>query len=138
MTYELMPTTSITTHVDAGITSTTSTIRPFLSAMIKADFVYAASAATTVKAWVQCSADRGTTWHDVVNFAFTTASLVRYVNLSGMTVQGTPTALTDHTASDNTSTDDTLTTVFRVYYITTGTYGAGTTLKVWMVTRDSA
>jgi hypothetical protein len=137
MTYELLPTTTITAAVAAGITDTTVTRRPFLSAMIKADFAYGAGG-TTAKAWVQCSADRGTTWHDVTNFAFTTSSLVRYVNLSGMTVQGTPTALTDHTMGDNSSTDDTLTTMFRVYYITTGIYSTATTLKIWMVTRDSA
>jgi hypothetical protein len=136
MTYELMPTTTITTAVGPLTTTVVHTIRPFLSAIIKADFVYAGGG-TTVDAWVQCSADRETTWHDVVNFHFTQSSMVRYVNISGMTVQTTPTALTDGTMGANSATDATLTTTFRVKYTTTGTYTGTDTIKVWMVTRDS-
>jgi hypothetical protein len=137
MTYELLPTTSIVGDVTASLSDTTSTRRPFISAIIKATFVRAAGGSGT-DAWVQCSADRGTTWHDVVNFHFVTTNLAVYVNLSGATAVTTPAALTDGTMTANSATDATLTNMFRVKYTTTGTYGAGTTLKVWMVTRDSA
>ena len=105
--------------------------------MIKADFVRDGGG-TTTDLYVQCSADRGATWHDIANFHFTTSSLVRYVNLSGATAVTTPAALTDGAITANTSTDATLTQLFRVKYTTTGTYTGVSTAKVWMVTRDLA
>jgi hypothetical protein len=137
MTYELMPTTSIVGDVAASVTDSVSTRRPFTSAIIKSAFVRGGGG-TTTDVWVQCSADRGTTWHDVCNFRFTTSSMVRYVNLSGGTAVTTPAALTDGTMSVNSATDATLTNMFRIKYTTVGTYSGTSTVNVWMVTRDLA
>ena len=137
MTYELLPTTSIVGDVTASLSDTTSTRRPFASAIIKSAFVRGGGG-TTTDVWVQCSADRGATWHDVVNFRFTTSSMVRYVNLSGGTAVTTPAALTDGTMSVNSATDATLTNMFRIKYTTVGSYTGTSTVNVWMVTRDLA
>jgi hypothetical protein len=137
MTYELMATTTLAAAVTASLTDTVSTKRPYASAFIKADFAYGAGG-TTAKAWVQCSADRGTTWHDVCNFAFTTTAAIKFFNLSALTAVTTQGTAADGTTSDNAAVDGTLTQLFRVKYTTTGTYSGASSLKIWMVTRDLA
>ncbi|MFA5379116.1 MAG: hypothetical protein WC455_25395 [Dehalococcoidia bacterium] len=136
MYYPLLAATTISTAVTASVSSTTYTTRPFNSAFILCKFLYGADG-TTAKAWVQCSADQGTTWHDVCNFAFTTSAATKFFNLSGMTAVTTQGTVADGTTGDNTAVDGALTNVFRVKYTTTGTYSGVTSLAVHLFTRDT-
>lgn len=136
MYYPLMEKTTIGEAVTASTTDTTYTTRPFNAAFILVKFLYG-SGGTTAKAWVQCSADQGTTWHDVCNAAFTTSAGTKFYNLSAMTPVTTIGTVADGTTSDNTAVDGTLTNLFRVKYTTTGTYGGATSLEVHIFTRDT-
>ena len=95
----------------------------------QANFVYG-SGGTTVDAYLQTSLDGGVTWTDIANFHFTTASARKAVNLSAATPVTTPVALTDGSMSSNSCQDGLLGFIFRLKYVTVGTYAAGTTLRV--------
>ena len=136
MTYNILPATTLTTAVTGSLSDTTYVTRPFQSALIAATFAYGAGG-TTCKAWVQCSADRGTTWHDVCNFSFTTTAAKAFFNISGLTAVtsiGTP---SDGTAANNAAVDGTLTNTWRVKLTTTGTYSGASSLTIWVCTRDT-
>jgi hypothetical protein len=123
----------------AETTTTTSEVdvpRSFSSALIKATLTVA-TGGTSIEAWVQCSADQGATFHDVADFAFTTTAASLYYNLSGLTAVTTETAATDGALAANTSKDGLLTNLFRVKYVTVGTYTGSTTLAIWIFTRDN-
>lgn len=137
MYYPLLSATTLTTAVTASLSSTTYVRKPFNSAFILAKFLYGADG-TTCKAWVQCSSDQGTTWHDVCNFAFTTSAATKFFNLSGMTAVTTQGTVADGTTADNTAVDGTLTNIFRVKYTTTGTYSGASSIAVHLFTRDTA
>jgi hypothetical protein len=137
MYYPLLAATTISTAVTASLSDEVGIIKPFASAFILCKFLYGAGG-TTAKAWVQCSADQGTTWHDVCNFAFTTSAATKFFNLSALTAVTTQGTAADGTTGDNTAVDGTLTQLFRVKYTTTGTYSGASSLKIWMVTRDTA
>ena len=99
-----------------------------LSVLIQGKFIYG-SGGTTVSAWVQTSADGGSTWTDVANFSYTTLSARSLYNLSALTVGTTAYVPTDGTLAANTSKDGVVGSLWRVKYTTTGTY-VGTTLEV--------
>ncbi len=103
---------------------------------LEAIFTYVASAATSVTAYVQTSLDGGTTWIDIANFAFTTSTASKMANLSGstpVTTLGTP---GDAALSSNTVVDGIIGDMIAVKYVTVGTYGAGTNLKINAVARS--
>lgn len=137
MYYPLLAATTVSTAVTASLSDTTYITKPFSSAFIMAKFLYGAGG-TTAKAWVQCSADQGTTWHDVCNFAFTTSAETKFFNLSSATPVTTQGTVADGTTSDNTAVDGTLTNIFRVKYTTTGTYSGASSIAVHLYTRDTA
>lgn len=137
MYYNIMPTTTLAAAVTGSVTDTIYTRRPFLSAFIKAKFLYG-SDGTTCKAWVQCSPDQGATWHDVCNFAFTTAAASKFFNLSALTAVTTQGTVADGTTGDNTAVDGTMTNIWRVKYTTTGTYAGASSLAIHLYTRDIA
>lgn len=136
----ILPSTVITTALtgQAQTALDDSTI-DFLSAVssisVEAIFTYG-SAGTTVKAWLQTSLDGGTTWFDIANFAFTTASASK---LSAITTHIAPVAQaatpTDATLADNTINQGILGDRFRIKLTTTGTYATSTTLKIVMIAR---
>lgn len=87
------------------------------------------SGGTTVKVYVQHSLDGGSTWYDKKQFAFTTSSLVKDAHIStvfGVT-NGTPTT---GTMADDDIEQGTLGDQLRVVVTSTGTYGAGSQVKV--------
>jgi hypothetical protein len=136
MTYPILPATTLAAAVTGSLSDTLYVTRPFQSALIAATFAYGADG-TTCRAWVQCSADRGTTWYDVCNFYFQTTAAKAFFNISGLTAVtsiGTP---TDGTASNNASVDGTVTNTWRVKYTTTGTYSGASSLTIWVHTRDT-
>lgn len=92
---------------------------------IEASFAYG-SGGTTCKAKVQTTFDGGTTWRDIAEFDFTTASAVKFANLSGLLSK----AVTAYTAlSAEGVIDGVLGDQLRVEVTSTGTYVA-TTLSV--------
>jgi hypothetical protein len=130
----LLPTTTITTAV-AGVVTGPVVGNIFLenSLILQAKFVYG-SGGTTAKFWVQTSFDRGLTWCDAINFAFTTATATKVGGIISAGV--TPVAPTDATLADNTVNAGFLGTMFRVKYTTTGTYAGGTTIYISGVLRS--
>lgn len=93
------------------------------------------SGGTTAKAWVQTSFDGGTTWCDIVNFAFTTAAGTKVGAVSASVAAAAPAACTDATLADNTMNNGLIGDRIRLKYTTTGTYGGATNLKVTVVPR---
>jgi hypothetical protein len=96
--------------------------------LIDIDFVYG-SGGTSGKVWVQTSLD-GSSWVDIANMTFTTASKRRLMNLSADTPVTTPYTATDGTLADDTVKDGLIGAIYRAKYTTVGTYGGGTTLSV--------
>lgn len=126
----LLPATTITTAVTGTTTTPVTRLAGMSYLMVKALFTYG-SGGTTVKAWIQTSFDGGTTWVDVMNFAFTTASgdkvSAACIFIAPATQAATP---TDGTLADNTINQGTLGDRIRVKYTTTGTYAGGSSLKL--------
>lgn len=92
---------------------------------LEASFQYGAGGATC-SAIVAVSMDSGTTWRHVARFDFTTATAVKWCNLSGLASKGV-TAYQD-LASEGV-TDGLLSDQIAVYIVSTGTY-TGTVLTV--------
>lgn len=128
---DLVPTTTITTALTGSVLTSGgyASLRTYQDIVIQATFTYG-SGGTTAKAWVQMSFDAGTTWVDVANFAFTTASATRIHALKRITAVAANYTPTDAALADNTITDGLLGARCRVKVTTTGTYGGSTTLKV--------
>lgn len=93
------------------------------------------SGGTTAKLWIQTSFDGGTTWFDVGNMAFTTATLTKVGAVGAHIVAAAPATPTDATLADNTINNGLLGDRVRVKLTTTGTYAGGTTLKVDIVAK---
>ena len=102
-----------------------------LSALAK--FVWVGGG-TSVKVYVQTSLDGGSTWIDIMCFAFagTTANKASAVKTNIALAAGvTP---TDGTLTDNTILDGLIGDRIRVKYIVAGTYTGATTLSVAVAT----
>lgn len=95
---------------------------------LQGTFTYG-SGGTSADAWMQTSLDGGSTWTDVANFHFTTASARFQYNLSSATPVTTEYTPTDGTLAANTAKDGLIGPLWRVKYTTVGTY-AGTTLRI--------
>ena len=123
----LLPSTIITTAVSGSTGDVFSGFSGLSSVIFQAKFVYG-SGGTTAKFWVQTSFDRGTTWCDVMNFAFTTASATKVG--AAIAAGVTPVAPTDATLADNTVNAGFLGERFRIKYTTTGTYAGSTSIYI--------
>src|SRR5262245_56043463 len=136
----LLASTTITTAV-TGVAQTAVSdgsypeLQAPTSISLLAIFTYG-SGGTTAKAWVQTSMDNGTTWFDIANFAFTTASATKLssitANIAPATQGATP---TDGSLADNTINQGVLGNRYRVKLTTTGTYAGGTTLAINLFAR---
>ena len=126
----LLCSTAVTTAVTGSIQTPQTGFGKVTALTIQAAFTYVASAATSCDAYIQTSLDGGTTWADIANFHFTTASATNIVNVSGLTAVTTPTAITDGSIANNTVQQGILGDRYRVKITSVGTYGAGTTLAV--------
>ena len=118
----------ITTAVSATALAGNNSLYAMQGLAIEANFTYG-SGGTTAKAYVQTSLDGGSNWIDVACLAFTTASARKVVNLNGKTAVASFTPA-DGALADNTEKDGVLGDRLRVKYVTTGTYGGDTNLKV--------
>jgi len=121
---------TITTAVTASVSATLQLIN-VRNLYIQGKFTYG-SGGTSAKAWLQTSLDGGTSWIDIANFAFTTATATRVYSLDGTAVTTIYTP-TDATLTDNTVKNGILGDKYRVKYTTTGTYAGSTTLAVSIV-----
>jgi hypothetical protein len=121
-------TTAVTGAASAPIGSGTGSSAGLL---VQVDFVYG-SGGTSGKCWVQTSLD-GSTWVDIANMTFTTASKSRVMNLSSDTPVTTPYVVTDGTLADDTTKDGIIGSVFRTKLTTVGTYAGGTAITATIV-----
>lgn len=125
---------SITAATGAtALTAAMVNIDKYRGVTIQANFTYAASAATSVTAYVQTTLDGGATWVDVVAFQFTTSSAIKIANVRRTTPVTTIATPTDGLLTANTCVDGVLGDRLRVKWVSVGTYGAGTTLLITAV-----
>lgn len=124
---------TITTAVSAVTPDGEKTIGYVESLTLQATFTYG-SGGTTAKAWVQTSLDGGSTWTDVANFAFTTASARRIFHLTPVAVTSIATP-TDGTLADGTAVNGILGELYRVKLTTTGTYAGSTSLVITAIAK---
>jgi hypothetical protein len=106
----------------------------FRSADVQANFVTGGGGAT-VTAFVQTSLDGGATWADVACFGFTTSSAVKIFNLSTTAAVTSPITPTSGGLSANTAISGVMGNMWRALLTTTGTYAAGTNLRIDLVPR---
>jgi hypothetical protein len=100
----------------------------------QARFMYG-SGGTKVNVYIQSSLDQGQTWFDIANIAFTTASGIEEVNLSGLNSLTTPTAPSYLSLADNTTFNGPLGDRLQAVVVSTGTYAGGTLASVRCSTR---
>lgn len=122
-------TLAITTAVAATAAPATKLPAAPRNLTVQGSFTYG-SGGTTADAYLQTSVDQGATWTDIANFHFTTSTARFVYNLSSQTPVTTEYTPTDGTLTANTCKDGILGPMFRVKYVTTGTYAGGTSLAV--------
>lgn len=105
-----------------------------LSALLQLRFAYG-SGGTSVKAYVQSSADDGTIWYDVACVVFATATEVALLNLSALTPKTTQVVPTDGTLADDTAVDGIIAERMRLKIVSVGTYAGSTVLSARLVAR---
>lgn len=93
------------------------------------------SGGTTVRAYLQTSADQGTTPIDIACVLFGTASEVAVLNFSALTPKTTQVTPTNGTLADDTAIDGILGDMFRLKVISTGTYAGSTVLTGGVIAR---
>ena len=98
------------------------------SLTVEVNFTYG-SGGTNAKVWIQTSLDGGTTWVDIMAFAFTTAS-VRAIMTVLMASVATPVTPLLQSLTDDTTQNGILGDRLRALITTTGTYAGSTTIKV--------
>lgn len=119
---------AVTTALTGIAQTPIQNLEGILAATIEAKLSYG-SGGTSLKAWVQVTLDDGQTWVDIACFAFTTASAIKVVNLSGLTPVTTSFAPSDGAMADDTVKDGILGSAMRVKITSVGTY-ANTVMSV--------
>lgn len=122
-------TKTITTAIGSITTPWQKLSAPPRGLLAQANFVYG-SGGTTVDAYLQTSLDGGLTAIDIAQWHFTTASARKVYNLNSQTAQTTQITPADGALSSNTAQDGVLGPMYRVKYVTTGTYAGNTSLAV--------
>ena len=96
------------------------------SITVEANFVRGGGGGTAT-AYVQTSLDGGSTFIDVICFAFTTSSLRKVANVTRSTAVTTPVAPTVGAMTDNTGQSGIIGDVIRIQFVSAGTVYSGTT-----------
>lgn len=126
-----------TTTITAAVTGVTTTPIADLDGVkyigLIGVFTYG-SGGTTLKVWLQTTFDNGVTWVDVLNLAYTTATLTKVGSVATY-IGLTPATPTDATLADNTANQGLIGDQIRLKYTSTGTYAASTTIKVSAVVK---
>lgn len=125
---------TLTTAVTASVTDAITKLSGMGYLTVEAILTYG-SGGTSTKVWVQTSLDQGTTWIDVMCFAFTTSSASKVSAVVSTTALAAGATPTDGTLADNTILSGLLGDRIRLKYTTTGTYAGGTTLVVSAVAK---
>lgn len=81
-----------------------------------------AAGGTSVDAYVQTSFNGGASWVDIAQFSLATTAAVKILNLTSNTAVTTQYTGTDGGMTANTCKDGVLGDLFRVKYVTAGTY----------------
>jgi hypothetical protein len=97
---------------------------------LQATFTYAGTTGTTAGTMIQTSLDGQVTWTDVAFITFTTTSGRQIANINSSTSVTTLYTPTDGTLTAGTIKDGIIGNFWRVKLITTGTYQAGTNIRV--------
>jgi|ERR1035437_1685180 hypothetical protein len=122
-----------TTTIAGNVTVATPALPLLVGAkylIVQANFVYGAGGGTT-DAYVQTSMDAGVTWLDIMNFHFTTSSLVKVSAVSTVVALAAGVSPGDGALSANTILNGLLGKQIRVKYVTASTvYSGVTTLTV--------
>jgi hypothetical protein len=124
-----LATIAVAGAITASVQTSINDLEGMKAASIECQFNYG-SGGTTVKVWIQTTLDAGITWIDIANFAFTTASGTKVINLSGLTPVTTAITPTDGAMADNTCQDGVLGSALRAKITTTGTYAGSSNLAV--------
>jgi hypothetical protein len=103
------------------------------SLTLLAKFTYG-SGGTNATAYVQTSLDGGSTWVDIANFQFTTATATRAYHLTAAAVTSIATP-TEGTLTANTAVNGFLGSLYRVKLTTTGTYAGSTSLVIFAIAK---
>jgi hypothetical protein len=120
------------TSAGTQISETISRLEGIKRLSWQAGFTYG-SGGTAVKNYLQTSFDDGSSWFDIGNLAFATATAKKYLNLisgSAIVAAGTP---GDAALSDNTGISGLLGPLVRIKAVSTGTYGGTTNCQHWLV-----
>jgi hypothetical protein len=97
---------------------------------VQCNFVYG-SGGTTADVYIQTSLDGGTTWTDLAECSFATASARKVYNVSGLTGGTAALTATDGALASNTAmAQGIMGNRWRTKLVTVGTYAGGTTLNV--------
>jgi hypothetical protein len=125
---------TLTTALSATGTTPVTKLGGMKYLVAEAIFLYG-SGGTTAKAYVQTSLDGGTTWMDIICFAFTTSALSKVSAVSADIAFAAsayvPIAPGDGALADNTSIQGILGDRLRVKYVTTGTYAGASSIAVY-------
>ena len=119
---------TITTATTITATTQTSFSQRPVSLTLQANFTYG-SGGTSVDAYVQTSLDGGSTWTDIAEFGFTTSSARKAFNLTNAAVTSVATP-GDGALTANTCVNGLLGSLYRVKYVTVGTYAGNTSLVI--------
>ncbi len=123
----------ITTAISATATTPVTNLGGMKVLTVQVDFTYGSSG-TSTDCYIQTSLDGGTTWMDVMEFNFTTATAhkVNTVTVVPPTVVNSPPITpTDGTLASNTAVQGFLGDRIRLKYVTVGIYAGSTTLDVY-------
>src|SRR5262249_46594568 len=88
------------------------------------------SGGTTADVYIQTSFDGGVTWSDAIHFAQLALASARFIAAVGQAGLGPAVAGTDGTLAVNTVTAGMFGSLWRVKYVTVGTYAGNTTLRI--------
>lgn len=125
----LLASTEITTAV-TGSTSTPITDLTGMKYLVVQALFVRGSGGTSAKFWIQTSFDGGTTWTDIMNFAFTTSTASKFQAVKVAIALAANKSISDAALGDNTILDGVLGDRLQVKYTTTGTYGDTSTIKI--------
>lgn len=133
----LLPTLTIAGAVSATATTPVTGLGGMKYLAVEAYFLYGAGG-TTVDAYVQTSLDRGVSWIDIMEFAFTTSALKKVNSVSIFQTSAAPYApvtYTDGALTASTAVPGILGDRLRVKYVTVGTYTGATSLAIYALAK---
>lgn len=133
---KLLPAVTITVAVPAGLAAVIASIPGCRYMVVQAAFVYGSSGGTSADAYIQTTLDGGVTWVDVMNFHFLTTSAVKVSAVVATTALAAGVTPTDGSLAANSILSGLLGDMWRVKYVTTGTYVGATTLTVTGISKS--